>query len=694
MNAARVTLLVLPLALASVSASQTARAGASAQAGVARALTPADTVAIRTIGDFAVAPDGASILFTMLRAAPQTNRLDTILMLLKTGQGAPTELRLPATSVSAIRWAPDSKRFAFFATDPGAGQVGLYVMDVTAPEATAYGLKRICTYDRGNSFISKAGNALSWSPDGTKLAFAGTTEPAPRLGPDPVVVTRLQYKTRTSLSDNRRSHIFVVAATERSTPKPLTVGEFDNHSIDWRGDGSEIVFLSNREVDPDANLNYDIYAVNVSTGALRQVTKTPGVEMDPVVSPDGKSIAYLATTRPLTTIDSVAEDAHVFVVPFAGGEPRELNRALDRRSASPAWAPDSASVFFTASDHGRSLIYRVPAAGGASKPLFEKNAQIAGLSVARDGTLVFGMTDAVIPRELFRLPPGAGQPAQLTRLNADLVAQWKLVKPETIAFKSFDGTEIQGWLYPALDARGKTPMILDIHGGPHGAFGYGFNPEFQLYASRGYAVLAVNPRGSSGYGQAFSDGCVNDWGGADYKDLMAGVDAVLKTHPSLDGDRLGVTGGSYGGFMTNWAITQTTRFKAAASIASVSNLISFYATSLYQDLVHAEFNGFPWDGANFETLWKWSPVAHVKSVTTPTLFLHGEQDNDVHITQAEEMYTALRRRGIEAAFVRYPREGHGFREPRHRVDAMTRAVEWMDRFLMTAPPKPTTARQN
>ena len=691
MKTVRISAIVIASTLAVV-APAVRTAPAIAQAAVARALTAADTVAVRTIGDFAIAPNGSAVLFTVTRSTAQTNRIDVALMLLRSGQSAPIELHVPAVGVNTVRWAHDSKRFAFFATDPGLGQMGLYVMDVTAPEATAYGLKKLCAYDRGNSFISKSGNALSWSPDGTRLAFAGTTEPAPRPVPDPLVVTRLQYKTRTALSDNRRSHIFVVSATERSTPKPLTVGEFDNHSIDWGGDGSEIVFLSNREPDPDAALNYDIYAVNASTGALRQVTKTAGVEMEPVVSPDGKSIACIATKRPLTTIDSVAEDAHVFAVPFAGGSPRELNQALDRRSASPVWAPDGQSVLFTAGDHGKALIYRVPAAGGASKPAFDKNAQVAGLSVARDGSIVFGMTDPLMPRELFRLPPGAAQPAQITKINADLVAQWKLVRPETIAFKSFDGTEVQGWLYPPLDTRGKAPMILDIHGGPHGAFGYGFNPEFQLYASRGYAVLAINPRGSSGYGQAFSDGCVNDWGGADYKDLMAGVDAVLKTHPSIDGDRLGVMGGSYGGFMTNWVITQTNRFKAAVSIASLSNLISFYATSLYQDLVHAEFNGFPWEGSNFETLWKWSPVAHVKNVTTPTLFLHGEQDNDVHITQAEEMYTALRRRGIEAALARYPREGHGFREPRHRLDVATRTLEWMDRFLMPAAAKPTTAK--
>jgi dipeptidyl aminopeptidase/acylaminoacyl peptidase len=202
-----------------------------------------------------------------------------------------------------------------------------------------------------------------------------------------------------------------------------------------------------------------------------------------------------------------------------------------------------------------------------------------------------------------------------------------------------------------------------------------------MYAERGYAVLAMNPRGSSGYGQKFSDGCLNDWGGGDYKDLMAGVDHVLQTHPEIDGERMGVMGGSYGGFMTNWIITQTPRFRAAVSIASLSNLISFYGTSLYQDLVHAEFSGFPWEGENFELLWKWSPLRHVKNAATPTLFLHGEQDNDVHITQAEEMFTALRRRGIEAALVRYPREGHGFREPKHQLDSLERGLAWMDRFL-------------
>ncbi len=222
-------------------------------------------------------------------------------------------------------------------------------------------------------------------------------------------------------------------------------------------------------------------------------------------------------------------------------------------------------------------------------------------------------------------------------------------------------------------------MILSIHGGPHGMYAYSFNFTAQVLAARGYAVLLINPRGSSGYGQKFSDGCVGDWSGSDYRDLMKGVDEALARFTFLDGQRMGVMGGSYGGYMTNWIVTQTERFKAAVASASLANLISFYATSLYQDLIHAEFNGYPWD--NYEPLWDRSPLKHIKKAHTPLLLIHGEQDHDVHITQAEEMYTALRMRGVETVLVRYPREGHGFGEPRHRYDQLVRTLEWFDRRL-------------
>jgi dipeptidyl aminopeptidase/acylaminoacyl peptidase len=267
---------------------------------------------------------------------------------------------------------------------------------------------------------------------------------------------------------------------------------------------------------------------------------------------------------------------------------------------------------------------------------------------------------------------------RLTELSTESAVMKSAVRPEEFTFKSFDGASVEGWLYEPKGSM-KVPLILSVHGGPHGAFGYSYDTRTQYFLSRGYAVLTINPRGSSGYGQRFSDGTLNEWGGGDYKDLMLGVDEALKKHPNLDGKNLFVVGGSYGGFMTNWIVTQTHRFRAAVAEAGPSNLVSFYATSLYQDLMEAEFSGFPWEKSNFATLWKWSPLAHVANVTTPTLLIHGEQDNDVHITQAEEMYTALQRRGMESVLVRYPREGHGNSEPAHRVDEMERVVDWFDR---------------
>ncbi len=635
--------------------------------GQARPVRAADVFAPEEIGEIQVSPDGSTVVFTLSAHDVAANRTRTRLMRMNAAGGQASEAGGAPEGASNVRWSPDGSRVAFLAQD------AVWVMPIGKKAA------RICAYERSNSFLSKAGNMLAWSPDGRELAFAGTLEPPPGER-DPLVVDRMQYKTRTSLWDGRRTHLYVVPA-KGGTPRAITSGGFDEHSIDWGGDGSEIVFLSNHGNEPDARLNYDIFAVNVATGRVRQITHTPGVEMDPAISPDGRWIAYTATKRNLTTIDSVAEDAHIWLVPASGGEGKELNAQLDRRCGAPQWTPDSRKVVYTATDHGKTVIYGTSTADGATAVLLDREAQAGPISVAsKNGTVVFGLTDPAMPKEIFRLTAGAAQPAQLTSERAAIVKNWDLVRPEKLRFPSFDGREIEGWLYPP-QVRGRAPMILSIHGGPHGMHGYAFNGGYQYNAARGYATLAINPRGSSGYGQKFSDGCVNNWGGGDYQDLMAGVDYTLRTHADLDANRLGVAGGSYGGFMTNWVITQTRRFKAAVAIASLSNLISFYATSLYQDLIHVEFGGFPWEGANFATLWKWSPLRDVGHVATPTLFLHGENDNDVHITQAEEMYTALRRRGVTTELVRYPREGHGFHEPKHQYDAMERELAWMDRFL-------------
>lgn len=623
-----------------------------------RPFASSDLLGIKAIGELQPSPDGRTVLFS----------LDSELVSVPATGGEPKPVTGAPKGVSNVRWSPDGTRIAFFREN------ALWTLDLAGGKLT-----RLCDAHRSNAFLSKVGNMVAWSPDGTQLAFAGTLDPPP-APQDPVVVTRLQYKGRTAIADNRRTRLYVVPATG-GAPRALTAGNTDEHSLDWGGDGSELIYLASPEPDPDVRHNYDVFAVNVKTGRSRQITRTPGVETNPRVSPDGKSIAYTATKREITTIDSVAEDAHAWVVDSAGRDAREMNAALDRRTSAVEWSPDGKRIVYTAGDHGSTLVCTTTVDRDRKTSCdLGRGAQAGSLAVVGDGSLYFTLTTSQAPAEIFHLANGAREPKQLTNINRAVVSQLQLSTPETLTFKSFDGTEIQGWLYPALNSREPSPLILSIHGGPHGAFGFGFNAAFQHYASRGYAVLAINPRGSSGYGQKFSDGTLNNWGGGDYKDLMAGVDHVLATHANIDRNRLFVTGGSYGGYMTNWVITQTNRFKAAVSSASVSNLISFYATSLYQDLVHAEFNGFPWAGDNFATLWKWSPLAHVARASTPTLFLHGENDNDVHITQAEEMFTALRRRGIAAELVRYPREGHGLREPKHRLDAAERTLAWFDRY--------------
>jgi dipeptidyl aminopeptidase/acylaminoacyl peptidase len=694
--------------------------------------SPSDILRVANVGDAQISPNGQWVVYSVSTAGD--DRSTSTLYLARANvdltpnnniiqQRPPT--RVPGEPIvwpeaqstvrpllpsgwnaTTPRWSPDSSQIAFLAKR--TNQDCIWVVSISRPEPTL-GPQCVAIVEDSNFFITYEGEFFSWSPDSKRIAYVSATEEHSAVtdssnSEDPLVIDRLQYKSRTSFSDNRRTHVWITAV-DKPEPRQLTTGNFYDHALSFSPRGDEIIFLSNHETDPDANNNSDIFAVDLG-GQVRQITETRGCEYEPIWSPDGSSIAYTATTRDVTTIDSIAEDTHVWVVDASGSNRRELSREQDRRARSPRWL-DNRNILFLAGDQGQTLIYRAGADNGRVRLALEgphyavrgesesypklplDPFQISSYSI-RSATLpliALTLSDATHPAEVWLagvpiLPTARAPFVRLTSHNDGLFRSgFNVARPEELKIKSFDGTRIQGWLLKPAGLREdrKYPLILSIHGGPHGMYGWSFNPTFQVYAARGYAVLYLNPRGSSGYGQKFSDGTLNEWGGGDYKDLMAGVDEALRKYPWIDQNRLGVTGGSYGGFMTNWIITQTPRFKAAVSVASLSNLISFYSTSLYQDLIHAEFGGFPWD--NYDLLWQWSPMRYVKQAQTPTLFIHGEQDNDVHITQAEEMYTALRRRGVESVLVRYPREGHGLREPKHRVDALERTLAWFDRFL-------------
>ncbi len=704
-------------------------------------MTPVDILRVANVSDAQISPNGQWVVYTVSTLSTVSgdetvstlwlSRLSVNLSNQPTATSAPTSERAPTTdwpderfaterllagewSGSSPRWSPDGARIAFLGGRED--QRGLWVVNLDKREPHL-----VASPQSTNFFITYSGESFAWAPDSKRIAYISAVAeqpsgreafiPGPRAAPDdPRVIDRIQYKSRTSFSDNRRTHIWI-ANVDKPEPRLLTSGPYYDHALTFSPDGDEIAFLSNRENDPDANNNSDIFAVDLH-GQTRQITQTKGCEYEPAWSPDGKWIAYTATKRDVTTIDSVAEDTHVWVTEVSGGGRTELSAALDRRARSPKWSADSKWLFFLAGDQGFTRIYRLDMTrGGLSGPadivrfpstyplvLTDRHgrsteirlptfSQVSSFSLSNPGAagntlFAFTLSDSQHPAEVWFA--GFGRQETMRRIsghNDGLTRSLELIRPESLSYRSFDGTRVGGWLMKPVGWRAdrKFPLILSIHGGPHGMSGWAFSSTFQVYAARGYAVLYLNPRGSSGYGQKFSDGTLNEWGGGDYKDLMAGVDEALRKYPWIDQNRMGVTGGSYGGFMTNWIITQTPRFQAAVSSASVSNLISFYSTSLYQDLIHAEFGGFPWD--NYDLLWQWSPLRYVKQAQTPTLFIHGEQDNDVHITEAEQMYTALKRRGVETVLVRYPREGHGLREPKHRVDALERTLAWFDRFL-------------
>lgn len=696
---------------------------ASLHAQSRRAMAPADILRIANVSDAQISPNGDWVVYTV--STIEGDQSVSTLWLVRLGErvfNVPPTSRQPETrrnwdlirtagrtllppgwNGANPRWSPDGKSIAFLATHDG--QRGIWV---TAPERR---IPRLVAAVRDtNFFITYAGESFAWSPDSRMLAYISASEEPDRdsldgssRGDDPRVIDRIQYKSRTSFSDRLRTHVWL---TDVDAPqsRQLTSGPFYDHALSFSPGGDEIAFLSNHESDPDANNNSDIFATNLQ-GEVRQITSTPGCEYEPAWSPDGKWIAYTATKRDVTTIDSVAEDTHIWITDAAGSNRRELATQQDRRARSPRWSRDGKTVFFLAGNRGLVRIHSIgvscsganclgtfPATpeplikderGDYVRPGFPNVFQIGNFSVTAAGNPVFAFTatDPTHPAEVWAGFPSRNETVVRLSGHNDAAASFELVETESMDFRSLDGTTVQGWLMKPVGWREdrKYPLILSIHGGPHGMYGYAFNPTFQVYAARGYAVLYLNPRGSTGYGQKFSDGTINEWGGGDYRDLMAGVDEALRRYTWIDAGRMGVTGGSYGGFMTNWIITQTPRFKAAVSAASVTNLVSFYSTSLYQDLIHAEFGGFPWD--NYDLLWQWSPLRYVKQAQTPTLFIHGEQDNDVPITQAEEMYMALRRRGVETVLVRYPREGHGLREPKHRVDSLERTLAWFDRFL-------------
>ncbi len=418
--------------------------------------------------------------------------------------------------------------------------------------------------------------------------------------------------------------------------------------------------------------------MQVADGTPRQLTDNKGPDEAPRWSRDGRQIAYLASTDPM----SWAEKTDLMLVNVAGGTARNLTGAYeDSVTGAPRWSADGQSVYAPGLNGVYGQLLRVELMGdGEPQPVFESRGAYGGVDLSRDGgRLVFTFNDAKAPNNVW-LAEATGQGAkQLTFFNPQ-VKEFTLADTEVLKWEAPDGLEIEGLLVKPVGyiAGRRYPTILQIHGGPYGQFSYGYNRNAQLYAAHGYAVLQPNPRGSIGYGQKFMTANLRDWGGKDFQDLMAGVEEVVK-RGIADPDRMAVMGGSYGGFMTFWTITQTDRFRCAVGHAGISDWYGFFGQTDVPTLMEYGLGGTPWEVR--ETYAKWSPMSYVDRVKTPLLITHGEQDRRVPIQQAELFYRALKRRGVRVAFVRYPREGHGITEPNHQIDLANRQLEWLDKYL-------------
>jgi dipeptidyl aminopeptidase/acylaminoacyl peptidase len=673
-------------------------------------LSAEDLYQLRSVGSVQISPDGSHVVYSVSeRDRPGQSHSRLWLMNLESGDVAP--LTGDAGGGSNPTWSPSGDQIAYFGRD--GERSGLIVVRPDGSDA-----RFLAEVQGTNHPLPSSGARITWAPDGTAIAFVSAT-PGPEsemANGDPVVITRYLYKPTASegltrFNDNRRMHIFV-AELATGEVRQLTSGDYYEHSIDWSPDGSEILFISNREPDPDRFFNYDIFTVSARDGEIRRLTRTESAEYRPVWSPDGSAIAYQGTRRGLTSSETTMEDTHVWLVDTAGEKRVEIGRQIDNRQGAPQWSPDGSAVYFTVQDSGSVGLHRVrlleQGKFGPPEAVVVPPGRVGSWSIAKGspgniragsggagssaGPSISGDSEGLTLAYAFSSPTDLAQlfvasvpaePVQMTDLNAELLRNRQIAEVEDMRFASFDGLEVQAFLtYPlGRTAGSRHPLVAMIKGGPHGQQGPHLSHKAQAYAAHGYAVLMVNYRGSTGHGQAFADAIFADQNGGEAKDVMYAVQAALRRYEWLDPERLGIEGGSYGGQLTNWIITQTDRFKAAIPIAGISNLVSFNYMAYYHDYLAVEFGGFPHEGDLMDVLWERSPLKHVAQVMTPVMLVHGENDNDVPIAEAEQFYIALRDVGVEAVMVRYPREGHGVRQTAHAVDLINRSIAWYDKHF-------------
>jgi dipeptidyl aminopeptidase/acylaminoacyl peptidase len=669
---------------------------ASSQQGI----LPEDYYKTVFVSQTEISPGGEYVAFTKTSINAEENKRHSEVWMLKLRNGRPDgepfRFTDPTVQSSNPQWSPDGTILGI-QSRRGEDSNSVRFLRVTAPGGEAFTIEGL---DR----------SPVWSPDGSMIAFVRepiTDDEKPDragwIAPDAIsntldstrfdgrVITQMRYYSdgtsailpHPSIQEKRQIHII---SADGGEPNRLTDLEFNAGDIEWSEDGSHIYFSGDPMEDDEYNIEFtrNLYVINTETGEWRQLLEMEGTQRSPVISPNGRYLAYLHTPE-----RGAETDIHVVSLNSNGdvtGSPQSLTGNWDLQPGGVHWAPNNNQLRFSAQTRGSAHLFEVNRTGGPVRQVTEGDRRLSSISVTDNGRfMVYTSTDAVTPDEVFIASRDGSREVQLTDFNSAWMSERTINPAEPITWTVADGTEIQGWVIKPVDYQeGQSyPLVLKIHGGPHSAYGNTWFQAFHTLSASGMFVFYPNPRGSSSYGHDFTYATKGQWGIMDEEDFMTGLEAVMEKYADVDRDRIGVAGGSYGGFMTNWLTARfPDRFKAAVTSRSISNWFSWYGSSDAQGLTEYEFDGFPWEQRDLYR--ELSPLSYVENVTAPTLIIHSEEDWRTPITDGEQWYMALKKMQVPVEFVRYPRSSHGLSrtgEPWLLVDRLERKRSWFDHWL-------------
>jgi dipeptidyl aminopeptidase/acylaminoacyl peptidase len=643
---------------------------------------------LKRIDDPRISPDGKLVAFTVQTVDVPANKKPVQIWIVPLEGGSPRQITRDGESNQRPRWSPDSRRIAYLSDRAGSSQI--WMMDPDG--ANAKQVTNLVTEADGHLF----------SPDGKNLVF--TSAVYPECGADDAcnrmnldaekagkvkarIYTELLYRHWNAWQGKRRSHLLVIPAAggtirdltpgTRDVP-PFSLGGGDDYDIS--PNGQEVCFSMNADPVPATSTDSDLYVVSIAGGQPLKITLNLGADSTPRYSPDGKYIAWRAQLR----AGYESDRWRLMTLERGTGKVTNLTESLDRWVNGFTWSPDSGSLFFTLNDRGRQAIQKIPVTGGAAGRVASGDSELDDMQLTRNGrTMVYTQQSGISPLEIYRASSSGGEPVPLTHLNDQTLADHQLTQLEEFWVDGADGAKVHSFMIrpPDFTPGRKYPVLMLIHGGPQGFWGHAWTYRWnaQVFAAAGYVVVMPNPRGSSGYGQKFVDEINNDWGGRAFDDIMAVADHIVSDVPFADAGRMTAAGGSYGGYMIDWILGHTQRFKALISHDGVYNLTSEFGATEELWFPMWEYGGTPWDKP--ENYAKWSPNNFVQEFHTPTLVIHGEQDFRVPVNQALELFTALQMQKVPSKLLLFPDEGHWVLKPQNSVLWYKTFIDWMDSWV-------------